>query len=129
MPPETAATVLNDYFNFPQALPFPVVMFDFGTITVRGSYKQISDHMRAWANMPNYLAVTDGLQIQGSAPNPLTATYSLSVVGFIRGKDVFPPIAGEGAPTGPGGIPAPGGGRPAGGGAPSNPRGTAITLE
>ncbi len=113
-PSESATAVLADYFNYP-AFPFPVVIFDFGTVTVRGTYRQITDHIRAWSNMPNYLAVADGLQIQGTSPT-LTATYSLSLVAYIRGDHIFPVVPeGAGGGTGPGaGGPGPGG-RPGGG--------------
>lgn len=127
-----ANQLLASFYNYP-AIPFPVVIFDFGTITVQGTYKQIMDHVRAYKNMPNYLAVTDGLRIDGTSPN-LTGTYSLSVVGFIRAKKIAPAVnegaassaAGGGNPGmppggfGPGGVgPGGAGGRGARGGGPS----------
>lgn len=92
-----ATSILASYYNYP-AIPFPVVMVDFGTITVRGTYDQIVANMRSWASMPNYLAVADGLQLTGTSPY-LEGTYSLSMVAFIRGSEVFPvvPEAGAGA--------------------------------
>ena len=110
-PDETAPTILANYFNYP-AVPFPVVIFDLGTVTVRGNYSQIANHVRAWSTMPNYLAVTDGLQITGTSPQ-LTATYNLSVVGYIEVDALYPavPEGGGAAPGGGGG----GGGRAGGG--------------
>lgn len=90
MPPTAATAVLAGFFNYP-AFTFPIVIFDFGPVTVRGTYKQIMDNVRGWANMPNFLAVADGLSIQGTAPI-LTGTYNLSIVGFIRGKEIAPPV-------------------------------------
>ena len=115
------------FYNYP-ALKFPVVIFDFGTITVQGTYKQILDNVRAYKNMPHYLAVTDGLRIDGTSPN-LTGTYNLTIVGFIRSKSISGGVN-EGAAAastggGPGGGPGggrgggPGGGGPGGGGKPS----------
>jgi hypothetical protein len=110
-PDETAPTILANYFNYP-AVPFPVVIFDLGTVTVRGNYSQISSHIRSWSTIPNYLAVTDGLQIVGTSPQ-LTATYNLSVVGYIEVDALYPAVPeGGGAAQGPGGG---GGGRPGGG--------------
>ncbi len=102
--------ILASFYNYP-ALKFPVVIFDFGTITVQGTYKQILDNVRAYKSMPNYLAVTDGLRIDGTSPF-LTGTYNLTVVGFIRSKSIAPSVpegaasdsgAGGGAPSAPGG--------------------------
>lgn len=108
-PDETAPTILANYFNYP-AVPFPVVIFDLGTVTVRGNYSQIVNHVRSWSSMPNYLAVTDGLQITGTSPQ-LTATYNLSVVGYIAVDGLYPPVP-EGGASGGGqnqGGPGPGG--------------------
>ncbi len=134
-------TILTDFYNYP-AIPFPVVIFDFGTITVQGTYSQIMNHLRAYKEMPNYLAVSDGLTLTGTSPL-LTANYNLSIVGFIRGKNIYPPVSeenaaaaggaggafagfggGRGGPPpgfgGPGGPPA-GFGGPGAGGAPDRP--------
>lgn len=105
--------ILSSFYNYP-ALKFPVVIFDFGTITVQGTYKQITDNVRAYKDMPHYLAVTDGLRIDGTSPN-LTGTYNLTVVGFIRTpKKVAPPVN-EGAAASSAGM---GGGFPGAGGRP-----------
>lgn len=102
-----ANSLLATYFNFP-AYPFPVVIYDLGPVTVQGRYEQIMANVRAYRTMPNYLAVADGLRIDGTSPN-LTGTYNLSIVGFIRAKQVFPAAQiAEGAPAPSGSAPAPG---------------------
>ena len=112
---ESGADVLTDFYNYP-GIRFPVVIFDFGTVTVSGTYAQILANVRSYKSMPHYLAVTDGLSLSGTSPN-LTGTYNLSIVGFIRGKQIFPTATA--AATVPGGVPggAPGGVR----GAPGAP--------
>ena len=100
----------KDFYNYP-GLPFPVVIFDFGNITVTGTYAQIMANVRAYKSMPRYLAVADGLLVTGTSPN-LTGTYNLSIVGFIRGKKIFPLSTSPAAPTTaalPGGVGAVGG--------------------
>jgi len=106
--------ILSTFYNYP-ALKFPVLVFDFGTITVQGTYKQIMDNVKAYTKMPHYLAVTDGLRLDGTSPL-LTGTYNLSVVGFIRTKKIAPavPEGGAAATTSFGGM----GGPPAGMGGP-----------
>ena len=88
---EPANSVLASFYNYP-AIKYPVVILDLGTVTVQGTYEQISANVRAWSSMPRYLAVADGLAISGTSPN-LTGTYNLSVVGFIRGKDIYPSVS------------------------------------
>lgn len=115
---DSVGGILATYYNYP-AFPFPIVIYDLGTVTLRGTYKQIADNVRAWSRMPRYLAITDALAISGTSPN-LQATYNLSLVGFIRGDKVFGPIpegAGGAATAGgpPGGFPGgPPGGFPGG---------------
>lgn len=111
---DQASTLLADFYNYP-GIQFPVVIFDFGTVTVSGTYDQIMANVLSYKSMPRYLAVTDGLRITGTSPN-LTGTYNLSIVGFIRGKEIFPAISteGGGAATGPGGMPSGPGGMPSG---------------
>lgn len=101
-PPADPNAVLS-YFNYP-AMPYPVLIFDFGQVTVTGTYKQITDHLRAWSRMPRYLAVTDRLALQGTSPT-LTGTYNLSIVSFIQSREVSPAVPSGGA--GGGGGPAP----------------------
>lgn len=105
---EPASQLLANYYNFGQ-YPFPVVIFDLGTVTVQGRYEQILANVRAWKNMPHYLAVTDGLQITGTSPI-LTGTYNLQIVGFIRGKDIFPNVPEQAATSATGGRGGFGGG-------------------
>ncbi len=111
-PPVEATRVMSDYYNYP-AVPYPVVMWNLGQVQVQGTYEQIVANARAWKNMPNYLAMSDGLQIQGTG-TLLTGTYNLVLVGYLRGKEIYP-IVPEGAAGGgtPGGGAA-GGGRRAG---------------
>ncbi|MEQ1822687.1 MAG: hypothetical protein ABL949_09265 [Fimbriimonadaceae bacterium] len=102
--------LLSDYFNYP-ALPYPVVMWNLGQIRVQGTYEQIKANAASWKNMPNYLAMSDGLQITGVAPQ-LTGTYNVVLVGYIRGKSIFPAVLeGAGGGTGQGGGTT-GGGKP-----------------
>jgi len=110
-PGQSAATILADFYNYP-AIPFPVVIFDLGTITVSGSYQQICNNVRAWSKMPNYLAVADGLRLEGTSPR-LTGTYAVSLVGYIRGGKLFtalPEIPGSNATGGAGALMGGGGG-------------------
>lgn len=111
MPTDDAASVLASYFNY-SSFGFPAVLYNLGQVTVTGTFDQIMTHVRGWSNMPNFLAVADGLQISGTSPN-MTGTYNLTIVGFIQSERVFPPIGGGGgaapAATGattPGGPPS-----------------------
>ena len=102
-PDEDATRIVAGYYNYP-AIPFPVVIFDLGAITVEGTYEQIKSNMIAWSSMPNYLAVASGLTLQGSG-EILTGTYSVSMVGYIRGDKIFPVVpqtAGAGGTNAPG---------------------------
>lgn len=120
-PDESASSILASYFNFP-SLTFPVVIFDLGAVTVRGTYSQITNHIRAWSNMPGYLAVADGLSLEAFEPTAtppiLTGTYNLTLVGFIRGREIFPPVPEAGATGGGGGGFGSPGGPPSGFGGP-----------
>ena len=90
--PTDPTKILLSYFNYP-ALP-PVVIFDLGTVTVQGTYQQISDNIKAWTRMPHFLAVADGLRLTGTSPQ-LTGTYSVSIVGFLQTdptRPIFPPV-------------------------------------
>lgn len=95
---EAPNSILASYYNYP-AIPFPVVIYDLGTVTVQGTYEQIVANVRSWKNMPRYLAVTHNLSITGTAPT-LTATYDLSMVGYIRYDGVYAPVPDGGAPAG-----------------------------
>lgn len=113
-------SVLASYYNYPTS-PFPVVIYDLGQVTVQGTYEQIMENVRSWADIENYLAVTQGLALSGTAPR-LTGTYNLSLVGYIRYDGIFGPVPdGAGAPAAGGGAGAPPGipgGRAPSGGAP-----------
>lgn len=109
-PSPNAADVLETYFNYP-AIKFPVVIFDLGQVTVTGTLDQILANVESWRSMPNYLAVADGLRLNGTSPN-LTGTYSVTVVGYIRGDSVAPIVPQGSASNQAGG----GGGGATGGG-------------
>lgn len=98
---EQASSLLASYFHFPE-YPYPVVIYDLGQVTVQGTYKQITDHVRSWSRLPRYLALADGLSITGTSPN-LTGTYNLQVLGYIRGKNIAPPVKEAAASGGAGG--------------------------
>lgn len=104
-PSMQASSLLSDYFNYP-AIPFPCVIYEFGAVTVRGTYEQITANVRSWASMRKYIAIADGLTLTGTSPE-LTGTYNLTVVGYIQSKEVFPGVPeGANAIPGPGGAPA-----------------------
>jgi hypothetical protein len=111
-PPASASQVVEGYFNYP-AIKFPVVIFDLGRVTVRGTYAQVLENVRSWSTMPNYLAVADGLTLSGTSPE-ITGSYAVTLVAFIRGDKVSPPVPegsvtlggpAEGVSSGPGGAP------------------------
>ncbi|HVT13921.1 MAG TPA: hypothetical protein VHE55_16785 [Fimbriimonadaceae bacterium] len=88
-PTDSEKDILASYYNFP-AISFPVVIWELGAVTVTGRYDQIMKNVRSWSNMDHYLAVVDGLRLDGTSPN-LTATYNVTIVGFIRAsRGVFP---------------------------------------
>lgn len=116
-PDDSPAAVLAGFYNYP-AIPFPVLIFDLGTIRVQGRWQQIMDHIHSYRNMPNYMAVVHGLNITGTSPL-LTATYQLSMIGYIRQGQVhqLPPEDSGSASAAPGGAPG-GAGRGGGAGVP-----------
>lgn len=117
-------SIMANYYNYP-SVPFPVVIYDLGTVSIRGTYEQIMSHVRAWKSIPRYLAVTHNLTLNGTAPI-LDATYSLTLVGYIRYDGVHAPVPEGAAPAG-NNAPGAGGGAPTGGfggpqrGAPGRP--------
>ncbi|MBL8060287.1 MAG: hypothetical protein JNK63_06185 [Chthonomonas sp.] len=116
--PDNSLTIIEEGFNYPR-LGFPARVYDFGTIRVEGSMEQIRRNVESWSNMPNYLAVVDGLRIDGTPPK-LIGSYNLSLVMYIRAKDIYPPVPevpGAEAPAGGSGpIGGIGGGGGGGGG-------------
>jgi hypothetical protein len=111
-PSNDPTNLLNTYFNY-STLFYPVVVFEPGTVTVRGTFEQIARNVQSWSEMKDYFAVVDGLAITGTSPQ-LTATYNLVLLGYIPGG-VSGPIA---QPI----VTGPSGGGPGGGGG-LNPRG------
>lgn len=89
-PTDDPETILSSYYNYP-GTSYPVAIFDLGQVSVRGTFSQISENIRSWSRMPNYLGVADGLVITGTAPN-LTATYNVTLVAFVRGKKIGSPV-------------------------------------
>ena len=59
-PTDVATDILASFYNYP-TIAFPVVIFDLGQVTVEGTEAQIMENVRAWKNMPRYLAGADGL--------------------------------------------------------------------
>lgn len=123
----SASNIVESDFNYP-ALGYPVLSYDFGQVVVEGTFDQIAEHVESWTDIPNFIAVTDGLTINGTSPK-LRATYNLSMVGFIRGTVVHPPVpdsavenqGGQGGGNGGGGFPQQGAPPTGSGGAPSAP--------
>jgi hypothetical protein len=117
-PPAEGDRIISGYFNYPP-LTTPVLVFNLGNITVTGTYQQITDNVKAWSRMPHFLAVADGLRLNGTSPR-LTGNYAVTIVGFVKvptdplgvPKGIFPPLpeGGRVMPTPP----------PAGGGGPVN---------
>lgn len=114
--PAANTGVMQSFFNYGR-LPFPVVVFELGSVTVSGTFEQIATNVQAWTDMPDYFAVADGLAITGTSPD-LTGTYSVVIVGFLPGG-VSANLAASGA-VAAGGAPAGFGGPGVGG-----PRGAA----
>lgn len=107
-PTDNEGDILASFYNYP-AFSFPVVVWDLGSVTVTGTYDQIMRNVREWKNMPHYLAVADGLTISGTSPN-LTGTYNVTLVGFIKGSEIYPGsgVGAASAASAPGGGNGPG---------------------
>ncbi|MER3414231.1 MAG: hypothetical protein C4341_08375 [Armatimonadota bacterium] len=129
-PTDNANELVESYFNYP-ALPYPVAIWDLGTITVEGTYEQIVRHVRSWNDIPGYIASVRGLSITGTN-NRLRGTYNLIVIAYINTDNVaggtgeggrVPDISPRGQQQGTGGTgasgtaPRPGGQTRSGGGA------------
>lgn len=121
--PDNALTIVEEGFNYPR-LGFPARVYDFGTVRVEGTMAQIRQNVESWSNMPNFLAVVDGLRIDGTPPK-LVATYNLSMVMYIRSKDIYPPVPEIPGAEAPGGVGA--GAAGIGGGAGGGREGLAPT--
>jgi hypothetical protein len=92
---DTTGGVLSTFYNYP-AFKYPVIILNLGTIRVQGTYDQIMANLRAYKTMPHYLAVTDGLRLDGTSPN-LIGSYQLSILGFVRGNKIWGPVPWEAA--------------------------------
>ncbi len=89
-PPTEPDQIVQSYFNYP-GFKFPACVFDLGTVTVTGTWEQIKANIKSWSAMPEYLAVADGLAVNGTSPL-LTATYNVTLVAYVRGQKVAPPV-------------------------------------
>jgi hypothetical protein len=92
-PSDDPTQVLSSYYNYP-AIPYPVVIFELGQVEVTGTYSQITQNVRSWASMPNYMAVASGLAIDGTG-STLHGTYSVAIVGYIRGDKMSAYLPGQ----------------------------------
>jgi hypothetical protein len=128
-PTDNPNDLVEFYYNYP-AFPFPIAIWDLGTITVQGSQDAILNHIRSWSRIPGYIASVRGLSITGTG-NRLRATYNLIVLAYVntenvsggsaeggRVPDISSSAAGAGGAQGQGSgtMSRPGGTGPAGGG-------------
>src|SRR5688500_17043389 len=81
-PTDQPNDLVQYYFNFP-ALPFPVAIWDVGTITVQGTWDQIMQNVRSWSTIPGYIASVRGLSLTGTGSR-LQGTYGLTVVVYVN---------------------------------------------
>lgn len=123
MPTDDPHAIVASYYNYPAA-GFPVAIFDMGQVTVRGTWEEIKNNVQGWSSMPNYLAVADGLAITGTSPH-LIGTYNLTIVAFVRGKEMSPEIGSGMASATPQAAGTPGLGGP---GMPTPPSGGGATT-
>lgn len=72
----------------PNALPWPEWQVDFGQQQIRGSFKQILDHIRRWNQAPR-LVIVDGLSLNGTSPQ-INASYSARMLLIPRAMDDTP---------------------------------------
>ena len=100
-PTDQPNDLVQYYFNYP-ALPFPVAIWDMGTVTVQGTWDQIMTNVRGWSQIPGYIASVRGLSLSGTGSR-LTGTYGLTVVVYVNTPYV------SGGPGENGGVPQLGG--------------------
>lgn len=86
-PTDLPNELVEFYFHYP-AIPFPVCVWDLGTITVEGTYDQITNHVRSWTKIPGYVAMVRGLGITGTGSR-LRGSYNLVVVAYVNTEYVF----------------------------------------
>ena len=124
-PTDQPNQLVQYYFNYP-AFPFPIGIWDLGTVTVEGTYDQITNHVRNWSNIPNYIASVRGLSLQGTG-NRLRGTYGLTLIAYVNTEYIsggpgaggtVPDLNGEGDS---GTMTRQGGGGPTGGGGGGGP--------
>lgn len=85
-PTDVPNELVEAYFNYP-ALPYPVAVWDMGTVTVEGTYDQIINNVRSWVDIPGYVATVRGLAIEGTG-NRLRGSYNLLIVAYINTPNV-----------------------------------------
>jgi hypothetical protein len=102
-PTDQPNDLVQFYFNYP-ALPFPVAIWDLGTVTVQGTWEQIMTNGRSWSQLPGYLVSVRGLSITGTGSR-LQGTYGLTAVVYVNTEYV------SGGPGENGGVPQLGGGQ------------------
>ncbi|MBN8690423.1 MAG: hypothetical protein J0L72_06475 [Armatimonadetes bacterium] len=120
--PDNPLTIVEEGFGYPR-YGFPVRIFDFGTVVVEGTMDQITRNVEGWNQLPKYIAVVDGLRLEGTAPK-YRASYSLSIAMYLRAEKVSPPV--PEVPSDGNNQGAPGGlGTPGGAGGALNPGGAA----
>jgi hypothetical protein len=101
-PTDQPNELVQYYFNYP-ALPFPVTIWDIGTVTVQGTWDQIMQNVRSWSTIPGYIASVRGLSLTGTGSR-LQGTYGLTVVAYVNTPYV------SGGPGEGGAVPQLGGG-------------------
>lgn len=101
-PTDQPNELVQFYFNFP-ALPFPVAIWDLGTVTVQGTFDQIMQNVRSWSLIPGYIVSVRGLSVAGTGSR-LLGTYALTAVVYVNTPYV------SGGPAEGGGVPQIGGG-------------------
>lgn len=107
-PTDQPNDLVQFYFNYP-ALPFPVAIWDIGTVTVQGTWDQIMQNVRSWSLIPGYIVSVRGLSVTGTGSR-LTGTYALTAVVYVNTPYV------SGGPAEGGAVPQLGGDAAAAGG-------------
>lgn len=105
-----AAVKLDPPPTDPNAVARPVFTYDLGTVSVRGTFDNVLNHVKRW-NKFDRLVLTDGLTLSGNSPN-LVGTYSMRCFVFTHNFDK----KGPSIPQAAGGTGFGGGGGGVGGG-------------
>jgi hypothetical protein len=83
-------TLVAQFFSFDKqaGMPYPVAVVSLGTLSVTGTFDKVLKHVEAWNRLPNFIALTDNVQLAGTSPS-VTATYNLTLIIFPRGHYIF----------------------------------------